>query len=111
MTWLQVTTSLGVSRRAVSISLLLVNSPSGAGKVFSHGVRVPAVILLQGRPEEAESGSRGLVTSLVTLPCCLPFYTFGSWGLLREPQAGPGQAWPAPGCQLPSCLSLLSAAT
>lgn len=80
MTWLQVTTSLGVSRRAVSTSLLLVNSPSGAGKVFSHSVRVPAVILLQERPEEAESGSSGLVTSLVTLSAAYRFILLGPGG-------------------------------
>lgn len=85
MIWLQATTSLGASRRAVSASLLLVNSPSGAGKVFSNirgraGVHVPAVILLQGRPEEAEAGSRGLLTSLVTLPAAYHFILLGPGG-------------------------------
>ena len=60
----------------------LLTARLGLGK-FSHtvfGVRFPAVILLQGRPEEAESGSRGLVTSLVTLPAAYCFILLGPGG-------------------------------
>lgn len=54
----------------------------------------PAVILLQGRPEEAESGSRGLLTSLVALPAAYVLYLW----VLEAAEGASSRSWEGLAC-------------